>query len=50
MSRKLTALIALSQDRGATAAERALAANRAAAQCAREGIDYLTVYPAGLPE
>lgn len=51
MSRKLTALVALSLDfSGSTQHERALAALHASRMMAREGIDYLTVYPYGLPE
>lgn len=48
-SRKASALIALAQ-RGATVSERALAAHKAADALEREGIDYLSVFPMGLPE
>lgn len=49
-SRKLDALVALAKDHGAARAERALAAHRAAALMERHGMDYLTVFPMGLPE
>lgn len=48
--RKLTALVRLAGDRGATAAERVLAAQRAAEYCGRTGRDYLEFFPLGLPE
>jgi hypothetical protein len=49
-SRKLQALIALSRDVSTTNGERSLAAHHAAAMMDAAGMDYLTVFPFGLPE
>jgi hypothetical protein len=49
MSDRTRALIALSRDRATSRGERALAAHHAARLLAQQGIDYLSVYPAGLP-
>lgn len=46
---RLDTLIAVSRDRSATMAERALAAEHAARMLTAAGRDYLEVYPLGLP-
>ena len=50
MSNRLASLVALSRDRGATHAERALAAHHAARMIEASGGNYLDTYPAGLPD
>jgi len=49
MTTRLASLVALSRDRGATHAERALAAHHAARIIEASGGDYLDTYSAGLP-
>lgn len=47
--RRLASLYALSRDVSTSPAERALAAHHAATRAEAIGIDYLTLYPMGLP-